>query len=146
MNSAYGSSDVPRQVPIGGHGSMPSIPPVTTYTITSRRCTIRMVLSPILRSRARLLHTCIKSSKARAVTSRHIKNANNTCLHIQPPPIAHTHNNLHIRSTSSMTLCHSGWTHPSPAIRVSPIVLVNTRSSRNISLTTHQNLMNLSQV
>lgn len=35
MNSAYGSSDVPRQVPIGGHGSMPSIPPVASSSSAS---------------------------------------------------------------------------------------------------------------
>ncbi|KAL7785132.1 velvet factor domain-containing protein [Trichoderma ceciliae] len=40
MNSAYGSSDVPRQVPIGGQGSTPSIPPVVSSSSASNSASL----------------------------------------------------------------------------------------------------------
>ncbi|UKZ73447.1 hypothetical protein TrVFT333_001094 [Trichoderma virens FT-333] len=40
MNSAYGSSDAPRQVPIGGHGSMPPLPPVISPSSASNSASL----------------------------------------------------------------------------------------------------------
>jgi hypothetical protein len=40
MNSAYGASDVPRQVPIGGHGSTLSMPPVGSTSSASNSASL----------------------------------------------------------------------------------------------------------
>ncbi|KAM0245862.1 hypothetical protein ACHAQJ_010434 [Trichoderma viride] len=40
MNSAYGTSDVPRQVPIGGHGSTLSLPPVGSTSSASNSASL----------------------------------------------------------------------------------------------------------
>ncbi|KAL6806227.1 velvet factor domain-containing protein [Trichoderma sp. SZMC 28012] len=40
MNSAYGSSDAPRQAPIGGHGSVPSLPPVVSPSSASNSASL----------------------------------------------------------------------------------------------------------